>query len=257
MDCKRDRDESDMGCFLAGDVRANEQMGLLVMHTVWFREHNRVADELRRINPHWDGDMLYHESRKIIGAIMQHITYEHWLPLILGSQGMAMIKPYKGYSPQEDVTISNVFATAALRMGHGLIQPVLERLDASFQPIQQGHLLLQDAFFAPWRLVEEGGVDPILRGLFSAPAKVRLSDQLLNSNLTETLFRPAHLVALDLAALNIQRGRDHALPGYNDWRRYCQLPVAETFDDLKEDIRSQSLRDKLEQLYGHPSNFPK
>ena len=87
-------------------------------------------------------------------------------------------------------------------------------------------------------------------------AQIRLSDQLLNSNLTESLFRPAHLVALDLAALNIQRGRDHALPSYNEWRRHCSLPVATTFDDLKTDIHSQSLREKLQQLYGHPSNAP-
>ena len=254
MDCKRDPQESETGCFLAGDVRANEQMGLLVMHTLWFREHNRIADALRRVNPHWDGDMLFHEARKIVGAVMQHITFEHWLPHILGPEGMAMMGPYKGYDPQVDSTVSNVFATAALRMGHGLIQPVLQRLNASLQPIRQGHLLLQDAFFSPWRLVEEGGVDPILRGLFAGPAKVRLSDQLLNSNLTESLFRPAHLVALDLAALNIQRSRDHALPGYNEWRRYCRLPVAETFDDLRNEIRSESLRDKLKQLYGHPSN---
>ena len=90
-------------------------------------------------------------------------------------------------------------------------------------------------------------------------SKVRLSDQLLNSNLTENLFRPSqirpvHIVAQDLAALNIQRGRDHALPGYNDWRRHCKLSVAETFDDLQTDISSQVLRDKLQQLYGHPSN---
>lgn len=56
-----------------------------------------------------------------------------------------------------------------------------------------------------------------------------------------------------MAALNIQRGRDHALPNYNEWRRYCKLPVAETFDDLKQEISSQSLREKLQQLYGHPS----
>lgn len=83
--------------------------------------------------------------------------------------------------------------------------------------------------------------------------QVKLSDQILNSNLTETLFRPAHLVALDLAALNIQRGRDHALPSYNQWRKYCNLTVAETFDDLEAEISSQELRDKLQGLYGHPS----
>lgn len=142
------------------------------MHTLWFREHNRVVDGLHVVNPHWDGDMLYHEARKIIGAIMQHITYQHWLPLIIGPEGMDLMQPYRGYDPQLDATISNVFATAALRMGHGMIQPVLQRLNASFQPIPQGHLLLQDAFFAPWRLVEQGGVDPILRGLFAGAAKV-------------------------------------------------------------------------------------
>lgn len=69
MDCRRDPAESDIRCFLAGDIRANEQVGLLAMHTVWFREHNRVADELRRVNPHWDGDTLYHEARKVRYAV--------------------------------------------------------------------------------------------------------------------------------------------------------------------------------------------
>jgi peroxidase len=65
MDCRRDPRESQIGCFLAGDVRANEQVALLAMHTIWLREHNRVATELRRVNPHWDSDVLFHEARKV------------------------------------------------------------------------------------------------------------------------------------------------------------------------------------------------
>ena len=151
------------------------------MHTLLFREHNRVADELRRYNPHWDGDILYHEARKVIGAVMQHITYRHWLPIILGPKGMNMLGEYKGYDPQVDASISNIFATAALRMGHGLIQPVLHRLNASLLPIPEGPLLLQDAFFSPWRMMEEGGVDPVLRGLFASPAKVNSTTFLLKN----------------------------------------------------------------------------
>ena len=49
-------------------MRANEQLGLLALHTVWLREHNRVAAVLRRLNPHWDGDRLFHEARKVVGA---------------------------------------------------------------------------------------------------------------------------------------------------------------------------------------------
>lgn len=69
---------------------------------------------------------------------MQHITYQHWLPLVLGPEGMKMLGEYRGYNPNLSSGISNVFATAALRFGHSLINPVLERLNSSFQPIPQG-----------------------------------------------------------------------------------------------------------------------
>ncbi len=80
----------------------------------------------------------------------------------------------------------------------------------------------------------------------------------MNSELTEKLFDVAHTVALDLAALNIQRGRDHGLQSYVKWRQYCGLgppsPVT-SFDDLAEAIPSRSLRSKLRRLYGHPENI--
>ncbi|GIY20735.1 peroxidasin [Caerostris darwini] len=255
IDCKRDIAESTIDCFLAGDVRANEQLGLLSMHTLWMREHNRIAKELFNYNRHWDNDKIYHEARKIVGAIMQHITYSHWLPKILGKEGYAKLGPYKGYNPDVNPTISNVFATAALRFGHTLINPELLRLNESFKPIPEGHIPLRKAFFAPFRLLEEGGIDPLMRGLVFAPAKLKRPDQLLNSDLTEHLFTPAHFVAQDLAALNIQRGRDHALPSYNEWRKYCNLSVATTFNDLRAEIRDETLLRKLERLYGHPDNI--
>ncbi|XP_021933013.1 peroxidasin isoform X8 [Zootermopsis nevadensis] len=254
-DCRRDPLESDIGCFLAGDIRSNEQLGLLAMHTIWFREHNRVATELRHINPHWDGDMLYHEARKIVGAEIQHITYKQWLPLVLGGEGISMLGEYKGYDPTVNPSISNVFATAALRFGHSLINPVLQRLNKTFGTIPEGDIPLQKAFFSPWRIVEEGGVDPLLRGLFAVPAKLKKPHQMLNTELTEHLFEVAHAVALDLAAINIQRGRDHGIPGYNAWRTFCNLSEAHTFEDLRNEISSQSLRDALKELYGHPGNL--
>ncbi|XP_052566883.1 peroxidasin isoform X2 [Culex pipiens pallens] len=251
MDCRRNLDESTVNCFTAGDIRVNEQLGLLAMHIVWFREHNRIAGELKRVNPHWDGDKLYFESRKIVGAIVQHITYEHWLPLIIGDR----MEPYTGYDSSINPSISNEFATAALRFGHSLINPVLHRLNESFEPITQGHIPLHKAFFAPWRIVYEGGVDPLLRGLISVPAKLKKPNQNLNVDLTEKLFETAHAVALDLAAINIQRSRDHALPGYNDYRKFCNMKKAASFDDLKQEITSETVRDKLKELYGHPDNI--
>ncbi|KAG0723194.1 Peroxidasin [Chionoecetes opilio] len=247
VDCRRDPDESGVDCFLAGDIRANEQSGLTAMHTVWFREHNRIADAFKQMNPHWDGDTVFHETRK-------HITYTHWLSHILGPSGMEMLGEYSGYNTNLNPTISNVFATAAYRFGHSLVNPILHRLNATYQPIPEGHLPLHKAFFSPWRIVDEGGIDPLLRGLIGTPAKLKAPDQLLNTELTEKLFRAAHEVALDLASLNIQRGRDHALPGYTEWRRVCNLSVPEDFDQLSSDISSSDVRNSLQQLYGHPGN---
>ncbi|XP_050334425.1 peroxidasin [Bactrocera neohumeralis] len=255
MDCRRNLNENTMNCFVAGDIRVNEQIGLLAMHTIWMREHNRIAIKLRDLNPHWDGDTIYQEARKIVGAQMQHITYKHWLPLIVGESGMKLLGEYKGYDPNIDPSISNVFATAALRFGHTIINPVLHRLNSTFQPIPQGHLPLHKAFFAPWRLAYEGGVDPLIRGMFSIPAKLKTPEENLNSELTEKLFQSSHAVALDLAAINIQRSRDHGLPGYNVYRKFCNLSTAVTFDDMENYIKSADVRRKLKEIYGHPDNI--
>ena len=251
VDCQMDPARAHIPCFQAGDHRANEQLGLLAMHTLWMREHNRVAAELRRYNPHWDGDMLYHEARKVVNAQLQHVTYSHWLPNILGPTGMQLLGEYTQYDPTVDATIINSFATGAFRFGHSLINPVIFRYNATLQPIAEGHLPLHQAFFAPYRLAEEGGIDPILRGLFHASAKQPDPAELLNTELTERLFMLAHEVALDLAALNIQRGRDHGLPSYTAMRAHCRLPAARDFRDLRPQITDRQVLQKLEQVYRH------
>lgn len=251
IECLKSDKESPIPCFLAGDHRANEQLGLLSMHTIWVREHNRIARQLHELNPTWEGDKIYQETRKIVGAEMQHITYQHYLPKILGKEGMDFLGNYEGYKPDTDASIFNGFATAAYRFGHSLINPILRRLNASFQTIELGNIPLHKAFFAPYRIVEEGGIDPVLRGLFaSAGRDRRVKSGVLNTELTEKLFEMAHNVALDLGALNIQRSRDHGLPGYNEWRVLCNLSSLKTFDDLKSVISNEHIVDKLKTLYG-------
>lgn len=124
----------------------------------------------------------------MVVAEWQHIVYSEYLPKILGPTGVEMMGDYSGYQPNVNPTIANVFATAAYRFGHSQIMPLFQRLNASYQPLPIGPLLLQHAFFSPFRLLEEGGVDPILRGLISTPVKQRSSTAGVNSNLTEALF---------------------------------------------------------------------
>lgn len=57
---------------------------LAALHTLWLREHNRVALALHALNPSWSDDVLYHEARRIVVAELQHITYAHWLPAVTG-----------------------------------------------------------------------------------------------------------------------------------------------------------------------------
>uniref|UniRef100_A0A0K0FL11 Peroxidasin-like protein (inferred by orthology to a human protein) n=1 Tax=Strongyloides venezuelensis TaxID=75913 RepID=A0A0K0FL11_STRVS len=257
MECRRNVSEDNpIRCFLAGDFRANEQLGLTSLHTIFLREHNRIAGKFVQINPNWDGETIYQETRKIIGAVIQHITYEHWLPKVLGNDGMKhYLGEYKGYDSTVNPGITNAFATAAFRFGHTLINPKLMRYDKNFNPISQGHISLHEAIFAPERLLSEGGIDPIIRGLFATPMKLPKSDQILNKELTELLFHKESEVPLDLAAMNIQRGRDHALPGYIEYRRLCNLTVPNTFEEMTKYVSNINVLPKLKKLYGHPGNI--
>ncbi|XP_050402018.1 peroxidasin homolog, partial [Patella vulgata] len=255
VDCQLDATKRHVPCFKGGDHRVNEQIALTAMHTLMMREHNRIATILEELNPHWDGNKLYHETRKIIGAVMQHITYNGWLPKVIGSKGMAMMGEYNGYNPNVDPTIVNEFATAAFRFGHSLVQPVIFRLNESYQPIPEGNLPLHKAFFSPYRILEEGGIDPLLRGLYGVAAKKRMPGELLNTELTEKLFSLANSVGQDLASLNIQRGRDHGLPFYTSYRKYCNLSAVNSFEDLIHEVQHADTLEKLRAVYTHVDNI--
>lgn len=69
--CRQDPAGGRVECFAAGDSRSNEALGLSILHTLWLREHNRIADALAHINSHWSAETLYQETRKIIGALHQ------------------------------------------------------------------------------------------------------------------------------------------------------------------------------------------
>ena len=79
-----------MYCFVAGDGRVNEQTILALLHTLFVREHNRVAKEMGRVNPHWNDETIFQEVRHIMAATMQHITYNEFLPMVLGKEVSAI-----------------------------------------------------------------------------------------------------------------------------------------------------------------------
>ncbi|XP_074079726.1 myeloperoxidase-like [Macrotis lagotis] len=243
-------------CFLAGDSRSSEMPELTAMHTLFFREHNRLATLLKRMNPQWDGEKLYQEARKIVGALVQIITYRDYLPLVLGPVAMRKYLPtYRGYNDSVDPRIANVF-TNAFRYGHTLIQPFMFRLDAQYRPTGPNpRVPLSQVFFASWRVVKEGGIDPILRGLMANSAKLNRQNQIVVDEIRDRLFKQVMRIGLDLPALNMQRSRDHGLPGYNAWRQFCGLPQPKTEGELTTVLKNQELAKKLMTQYHSPENI--
>ncbi|UCE02132.1 MAG: hypothetical protein JSW67_12890 [Candidatus Latescibacterota bacterium] len=226
---------ADPGFFLAGDVRANEQVGLTALHTLFVREHNWVANRLHRQAPHWSGDQLYQMARAIVGAEIQVITYQEFLPLLLGPDAMA---PYGGYRTDVNPGIDNAFSSAAYRLGHSMVSDVLLRLKHNGEPIADGNLPLAQSFFAPEKIHSAGGIEPILRGL--ATQRAQEIDAFIVDGLRNFLFGEPGAGGFDLAALNIQRGRDHGMKRYNDCRRALGLAPCTSFADVSSDAEIQS-----------------
>jgi len=207
--------------FMAGDMRVNENAGLTVMHTLFLREHNRIAKQLSLINPCWDDEKLYQEARKIVGAIIQIITYKEYLPALYGNKWFRFyIGDHRSYSKYSTPTISNVFATGPFRFGHSQIRNEFSRLGKFYKPLSIGPLNLADVFFNPRVYFNSGRTDPILRGLVTDKAKK--VDEFISEGIGSLLLtEPSSVFATDLTALNIQRGRDHAIPPYRTWEHFC------------------------------------
>ncbi|MCG8651108.1 MAG: peroxidase, partial [Pirellulales bacterium] len=169
-------------------------------------------------------------ARRIVGAQMQVITYNEFLPALLGPDALSR---YRDYDRREDASIINMFSTAAYRFGHSALSPTLLRLDSSGSTISEGNLELRDAFFNPGVITDEGGIEPILRGLAAQPHQ-RI-DNMIVDDVRNFLFGPPGSGGFDLASLNIQRGRDHGLPSYNDVREGLGLSRAQDFSDVSSD----------------------
>ena len=263
-------------CFKAGDARVNEQPGLTSLHTLLVREHNRIALQLEYLNPNWNDEKIFQETRKIIIAINQHVTYNEYLPRILGQPLMNLYKLSDDYQYDNscDPGILNEFATAAFRFGHSLIpngfkisDPTLAKLTGLNMTENQKNdsmLYLRGHFLNPDITMSPLFVDEISQTLFNQPMSKSdnvLSEEIRNHfNETNGIFHSG----ADLAALNIQRGRDHGLKGYTRYKNFCSidslkragkqrsqpLMANDKFEQLFDTIDNEVIS-KLQQVYGH------
>ena len=226
------------------------------VHTLFAREHNRIVDALPVDLPE---ETKFQIARAIVIAEQQYITYTEFLPT-LGIE----LDGYEGYDPEKNAGLSNEFAAAAFRahsMIHGEFEieadgttytaeqiEALERQGVEVAAEDEALALgvpLNVAFGNPG-LVSELGLGAILSGL-GGEAQYK-NDEQIDNQLRSVLFQipgpdvedPSECldgenlpdcfsIVLDLGAIDIQRGRDHGIPSYNDLREAYGLDRMESF----------------------------
>ena len=244
---------------VAGDVRANENLVLTSIQTLFAREHNRIVGVLPKT---LSAEDKFQIARRVVIAEIQLITYNEFLP------AMGINLPaYTGYKSTVDPTLSNEFATVGYR-GHSQIHgdidvqtqksrytaAQLAQFTAEGMQVEDGDspgivsIAIPDnvMFFDP-QVLKQVGEGPVLQSLSLEPQYK--NDALIDDELRSTLFQvpkpgstsacnePAvdprcYTGVVDLGAIDIQRGRDHGMPTYNQLRAAYGLPVARNFGDV-------------------------
>jgi peroxidase len=231
---------------VAGDVRANENIALTAVHTLFAREHNRIVSLLPARLPE---DLKFQIARRVVGAEEQYVTYHEFLP----AMGVHLPR-YNGYNPDVNASIANEFASVGYRahsMIHGEVEP--EASKAAYSPEQlasfkaEGIQVEQDGSnvklvipldltFGNPSLLPAVGLGRLLKGL--ADEREYKNDEQIDDSLRSILFqvpkpttRDASVCGepvvnpgcfsdvADLGAVDVQRGRDHGMPSYNALRR--------------------------------------
>jgi len=222
---------------MAGDLRANENPVLLSIHTMFVREHNR---RVRLLPSSLNDEQKYQTARRMVIGHIQQITYNEFLPAILG----ITLPKYTGYNPSVNPGIVEFFSTAAYRFGHDQLTDVILRLDPLGNTIKQGPALLRDVFFDIPSFTTVGP-SAYLRGAAVNPQ--RIVDSVLEDDVRLFLYGVGPATAFDLPARNMQRARDIGMGFYNDARKAYGLAPCTTFSCVNNDPTIVNI---LNNLYG-------
>jgi len=173
-------------------------------------------------------------ARRIVGAEVQIITYEEFLPALLGASAPSA----DGYNYSSGLTpaITQAFAHATYRFGHSTLSPQLQLINDD--GTSSGSLDLRNVFFNPSVLSgDPNHVELLLKG--AVTQRAQKIDNLLVDDVRNFLFGQPGSGGLDLASLNVQRGRDHGLPDYNLLRIAYSLPKQISFSQITSDANLQ------------------
>jgi len=237
--------------FQAGDVRVNENPGLQAFHTIWAMEHNRLAGVIGARFPLKSDEEVFEESRRYLIAQWQNSVFQDFLSLVLGSQQMEIydldVNRLSAYDAQLRPDIFLEFSTAAFRFGHTLISEEIKLGKLFGGDVDESADLVNNFFDTG--LMRQKKMAKLMMGMLSQPTEEM--DARLTPAVREHLFqRPNASFGSDLASLNIQRGRDHAIASYAMAREACGLsPLPDAFENGRPDEIPADLWQRLSELY--------
>ncbi|XP_053406557.1 lactoperoxidase-like [Mercenaria mercenaria] len=234
----------------ARDKRSNDHPSLTSYHTVFVREHNRIASRLGLLNKEWTDEKIFQETRKIVAAEIQHITLNEMLPSVLDSSIMSQygLTDVFAYNPTQDASIFQAFSI--VYRFHNMMPAALhfaEESGSSF--INTGVKNQEDVFRNPSSVFDHNyhGIDQISLGL--AVNKCPYVNRMMND-----ASRNKFSGEVDLAALDIERGREWGTPAYTKYRSLCGLGDAKAWSDLLS-THTQETIDRLQLVYADPRDI--
>ncbi|EPB72290.1 animal hem peroxidase [Ancylostoma ceylanicum] len=201
-------------CFLAGSQRINFLPSNAVMYTMWMRQHNFVAGKLKEVNPTWSDEKLFQEARRIVIAQIQHITYNEFVPVIVGKENLrrnSLDLQVNGYDSRYDMVFN----------------------DPSF-------------------IYQRNRFDAVVRFLTRSP--IMKPGLHITPELRNAFGKGPFEQGIDMAAFIVQMGRDHGIPGYLQWRRHCGLESVQSFASMSTKFLPSINASMLEQLYESPED---
>ena len=229
--------------YIAGDGRVNENIGLTAVHHIFHSEHNRMVQHTKDVvlatndvdfinewllTPIislpvgqaaidalvWNGERLFQVAKFSTEMQYQHLVFEEFARTIQ-PQIDVFIGPTQGYETDIDASIVAEFAHTVYRFGHSMLTETIDRLDPNFASSEIGLIaaFLNPLEFAASGLTPDEAAGAIVQGV------TRQVGNHIDEFVTEALRNNLVGLPLDLASINLARGRDTGIPSLNAARR--------------------------------------
>jgi Ca2+-binding RTX toxin-like protein len=246
--------------YATGDQRANQTPMLLTLQTIFAREHNRLADEIKAEHGDWSNDQVFDAARALNEAQWQSIVYREYLPKLLGDGALS---GYSGHKPGVNPGAINEWANSAFRFGHDQSSNFEQRLNedgsAAAAPITLaaafGLGFSGAAFGSPNGATnpeQTAQLDQYLRGLTGQSAQ-EIDGKVVDGNRNALFGIPG--LSLDLEAIDLMRARDHGVSDLDNIRTGLGLKEYQNINSFvgqnnAGNALGREVREKLDDLYG-------